>query len=267
MKKTIKLTGLWVPLVTPFYKGVLDSISLKRLVHTLEPKVDGFIPCLSSGEGGKLSLKDWESVIKEVCHFTQKPIFAGLLRSNEEEVVRLAKKANHLPCVGIVIPTLYASAKKNLHYIERIHRLSKKEIFLYNTEKHPLRSVKALLHLDTLPNVVAIKDSSSKTLFFQKLLALRKQKQLHLSVFQGMEHLLLPSKGCDGYVLSLLNTEAELCKRMFQDQKASLNQKIIKKFWEQNLGGTWYISLKAILYERGLLRSSEEINPPLRPLT
>ena len=264
MKKDNNTTGLFVPLVTPFYRGKFDEISMKKLVKFLNSSVDGFIPCLSSGEGKNLSVKEWESVIKTVCGSTKKPIFAGILRKNEKEVYALVKKANNLPCTGIVIPTLYNSDEENLQFIKRAVEFSKKQIMIYNTEEHPLKSLEAIKKIDLFLKIVAMKDSSMNVSFFKKLVALKNQNKLDMNVFQGMEYLLLQSAGCNGFVISLLNTEPKLCKTMFQKQDSLTNDKVIAKFWEQNLGGNWYISLKAILHERGIIRSAEEIKQTIK---
>lgn len=185
---------------------------------------------------------------------------------NEKEVFALTKKANNLPCTGIVIPTLYKTDEKNLQYIKQAVGFSKKQIMIYNTEDHPLKSLETIKKLDSFSKIVAMKDSSMNMSFFKKLVALKNKDKLNMSIFQGMEHLLLQSAGCNGFVIFLLNTESKLCKTMFQKQDKSTNDKIIAKFWGQNLGGNWYISLKAILQERGIIRSAEELNPGAKPL-
>jgi len=264
MKKDNNITGLFVPLVTPFYRGEFDEISMKKLVKFLNSSVDGFIPCLSSGEGKNLSVKEWENVINTVSASTKKPVFAGILRSDEKEIFTLIKKANSFPCTGIVIPTLYKADEKNLQYIKQAVDFSKKQIMLYNTEEYPLKSLETIKKLDSLSKIVAMKDSSMNVLSFKKLVALKNKNKLDMNVFQGMEHLLLQSAGCNGFVISLLNTEPKLCRTIFQKQDSLTNDKIIAKFWEQNLGGNWYISLKAILHERGIIRSAEEIKQTIK---
>lgn len=264
MKKENNITGSFVPLVTPFYRGKFDENSMKKLVKSLDSSVDGYIPCLSSGEGKSLSVKEWENVINTVFASTKKPVFAGILRSDEKEIFALIKKANSLPCTGIVIPTLYKTDEKNLQYIKQATEFSKKQIMLYNTEEHPLKSIDTIKDLDSLSKIVAMKDSSMNLSFFKKLVTLKNQNKLSMSIFQGMEHLLLQSAGCDGFVISLLNTEPKLCKSMFQKQNKITNDRIIAKFWEQNLGGNWYISLKAILHERGIIRSAEEVKQTIK---
>lgn len=266
MKNRNNMTGLFVPLVTPFYRGEFDEVSMKKLIKSLDASVDGYIPCLSSGEGKKLSVKEWEIMIKSVCSSTKKPVFAGILRESEKEVFSLIQRANKLPCTGIVVPTLYDTDEENFEHLKQVSGKSSKLILFYNTEEHPFKTVAILKKLDSLSRIVAVKDSSMNMAFFRKLITLKRQSKLRINIFQGMEHLLLQSAGCNGYVISLLNTEPKLCKTMFQKQDKFTNDKIKANFWKQNLGGNWYISLKAILYERGVIRSAEEVNPEVKPL-
>jgi 4-hydroxy-tetrahydrodipicolinate synthase len=266
MSETAKISGLFVPLLTPFYKGKFDAISMKRLIKRLDPHVDGYIPCLSSGEGKELSTKEWEEIVTVVATSTQKPVFTGILRTDEKSILSLIKKANALPCTGIVVPTLYQTDKDNVAYIHRVIKASKKPIILYNTEDHPIQSTNTVVKLDSLSNskIVGIKDSSMNISFFQKLVDLNRKHILQMNVFQGMEHLLLQSAGCSGYILSLLNIEPELCRTMLTSPKKTHNQKILTKFSEYNLGGDWYITLKALLYARGTIRSAEQVNQTIQ---
>ena len=50
-----RISGLWLPLVTPFKQGRLDEASLARLLrHYLGLRVDGFILAATTGEGSTL---------------------------------------------------------------------------------------------------------------------------------------------------------------------------------------------------------------------
>lgn len=253
------MKGLYVPLVTPYYKGSFDRQSLRKLVHFLEPFVDGFVPCLSSGEGDRLDDKTWTEVVRTVIISTTKPVYAGIKRQERQRVIQLLRKANSMGCEGVVLPTPALPKAKIFPYFQEISDLSTKPIIIYNTEENPLTEVKIIQQIDQLPRIVAIKDSSKNIAFFRKLISFKKRRELRLDVLQGMENLLFESKGCDGYLISLLNVEPELCKQMFSKQKKDIDQKIKSIFWEYNLGGRWYITLKALLYQRGIIRSAEEV--------
>ncbi|MDO8598758.1 MAG: dihydrodipicolinate synthase family protein, partial [bacterium] len=191
---------------------------------------------------------------------------AGILKDTEAEVLSFVRNANTLPCTGVVIPVLYTIANRNTRYLQRVHRISKKPIIVYNRERRSLNSTAAVRAWDALSQIIAVKDSSMNVPFLKKLIALRRRGALRVRIYQGMEHLLLRSAGCDGYIISLLNTEPGLCREMFVKQDRVSNEKIVEQFWRQNLGGNWYVTLKAILCERGIIRSAEEVRPRVQPI-
>ena len=54
------LSGIWLPLITPFREGELDEPSLRRLTrHYRAAPVEGFIGAATTGEG--LTLDDGET--------------------------------------------------------------------------------------------------------------------------------------------------------------------------------------------------------------
>lgn len=118
------------------------------------------------------------------------------------------------------------------------------------------------MRINNLKNIIAIKDSSGDRKFFSEVIA--QKDKLKISVLQGMENQLLQSKGCDGYLISLGNVEPQLCKTMFENPTKENNQKILAKFWEYNLGGEWYITIKALLYSRDIIRSAEQIKQSVK---
>lgn len=254
------IVGLWIPLVTPMYRGVYDQQSMGRLMRLVEPYVDGYVPCLSTGEGAVLFDALWEEVIADVCARTRKPVVAGIKRKNFADILRLAKKANHFGCEAIAVPVPSTSEKENLRFFEQLASRSPLPIMVYNTESTAFTTVKSIQQLDTFQNVIALKDSSMNIGLFQKLIELRLKGKLRLTILQGMEHQLFASKGCDGFLTSLLNNEPELCKKLFNTYSLKIHKQIMDKFWWQhNLGGEWFITLKALLYSRGILRSAEQV--------
>lgn len=255
-----KTKGMLVPLVTPFYKGRFDDLSMTKLIKSINNNVDGFISCLSSGEGGKLSDNQWETVVRTVSKSTSKPVFAGILRGSEKGIEKLVKKANKISCDGVVIPTIYSSEKRNHKFLLKMINISEKPIIIYNTEKNSIKSLAIFKDLAGKDKIIGVKDSSLDVNFFKTLLKYKSANDLNLEIFQGMENLLLASKGCDGYIISLLNTKARMCRRMFKNPTRINNKAILNEYWKQNLGGQWFISLKAILYSKGIIRSSEEVN-------
>ena len=258
----MKITGLWIPLITPLYHGKFDEQSAKKLIETTQEFTDGYVVGLSSGEGEELSNEMWNEAISCVVSLTNKPVAVGILGKDIKQIISLADTAKKLGCVAIVIPAAGENEEEIVKFFTELDSKTSLPIIIYNTEKSSVHSVENLMRLDILKNVVAIKDSSGDTSFFSKVIA--QKDKFKMSVLQGMENQLLQSKGCDGYLISLGNVEPQLCKAMLENPTEENNQKILVKFWEYNLGGEWYITLKALLYSREIIRSAEQVKQTVK---
>jgi 4-hydroxy-tetrahydrodipicolinate synthase len=255
----IEITGLWVPLITPMYHGSIDIDSFKPLINSIEPFVDGYVPCLSSGEGNLLSDDSCVLIVQEVLKHTDKPIFSGVKRPNLEETITLGKAVVHAGAKGIVVPVPSVNDADNLAYFQDLcDALTDISIIVYNTETAFFQTYEGALAVANLDQVIAIKDSSDNISVFSEMCEQRTKGNFAASVLQGMEHRLNVPAGCDGYLISLLNTAPELCKEMWINNNSTVNKKILDIFWEYNLGGEWFVSQKAILKERGVIRSAEQ---------
>jgi 4-hydroxy-tetrahydrodipicolinate synthase len=258
----MKITGLWIPLITPLYHGQFDEQSAKKLIETTREFTDGYVVGLSSGEGEELSNEMWREAITCVVSSTNKPVAAGILGRDLQQIVSSLEIAKNLGCVAAVVPATGKNEEEIIKFFTELDSKTSLPIIIYNTEKSSVHSVGNLTRLDNLKNVIAIKDSSGDRSFFSQMIV--QKDKLKMSVLQGMENQLLQSKGCDGYLISLGNVEPKLCKTMFENPTEENNQKILAKFWEYNLGGEWYITLKALLYSRDIIRSAEQVKQTIK---
>jgi len=251
----MNIKGLYAPLVTPFYKGEFDAESMQKLVSQLEPFVDGFVPCLSSGEGQKLRDDVWFESVRVVRASTKKPVFAGVLRAAFEDVVMLSRMAKELDCNGVVIPTVFVTDKENLAYFEQLSKAIELPMLVYNAESHPFQSAEAISKLATIPGVIGLKDSSGNQQFFDEVV-----QQGKLPILQGMENQLTASLKGAGFLISLANVEPELCRKAYFEPSSEVGTKLESLWYEYNLANTWFISMKALLFGRGIICSAEEVS-------
>lgn len=260
-----KLTGIYVPLVTPFYKGYFDPQSLRKLIRFATPEVNGFVPCLSSGEGNIVSDSVWEEVIRCTRKSTNKTVIAGIKRNTIAETIKLADTALRIGCDAVMVPIPYANERQALKYFHDLTRRIRLPVVVYNTEQHRFKTVSAIKELQDNEAIIGIKDSSMNEKLFAQMCKMRIEKTLRFPVFQGMEHQMLSPLGCDGHIVALANIEPRLCNEMLSKNSVKLNAKISDLFWRYNLGGNWFVSLKALLFERGIIRSGEETKLAIRP--
>jgi len=254
-----------VPLITPFYKHQLDQLSLTALIRSVENEVQGFVPCLSSGEGHLLRDDQWKAVVQTTRASTDKPVLAGIKRDRLEDSLRLVQQAEAMGCDGVIMPVLSNDCDEVVTYFQEVAQATKLPIVLYNTETQAVSSLSAIRQLEAIENVIAIKDSSMNEAFFQKMCMLREEGDLRLSILQGMEHQLQTPAGCDGYLVSLANVEPALCQHMYRTPSDRINEDILEKFWRYNLGGDWLVTLKAMLFCREVIRSAEQVTLAIQP--
>ncbi len=164
-----------------------------------------------------------------------------------------------------MVPVPHEVESESLSYFSELTRKIALPVVVYNTEQNRFMSVAAIKELQRNEMIVGMKDSSMNKRLFSQLCKMRGEGALRFPVFQGMEHQMQIPLGCDGYIVALANTEPKLCRQMLAKQSSRLNEKIIDLFWKYNLGGNWYVSLKALLCERGTIRSAEETILAIRP--
>ncbi len=165
------LSGIWLPLVTPFRDGALDEASLARLAaHFDESPIDGFVLAATTGEG--LTLDDAETRrlvdIVATTLVRRRPLYLGLCGSDTRKMTtRLAAMADW-PVEGYLIACPYytrPSQQGLLQHFTTLARHTEKRIALYNI---PYRTGvnlenETLFRLAELPNIVGVKDCCADT--------------------------------------------------------------------------------------------------------
>lgn len=222
------------------------------------PEVDGFVPCLSSGEGGVISDSVWEEVVRCTRANSKKTVIAGIKRNTLVETIKLARKAQDIGCEAIMVPVPHEIESESLKYFSELTGKTVLPVVVYNTEQNRFTSIAAIKELQRNEMIIGMKDSSMNKKLFSQMCKMRVDRTLRFPVFQGMEHQMKYPVGCDGFIVALANIEPALCRQMLTYNSSRLNAKIIDCFWQYNLGGNWYVSLKALLCERKIIRSAEE---------
>lgn len=259
MLKKGDVKGLFIPIITPMKYGEFDKRSMKRLIDEVDSYVDGFVPCLSSGEGQNLSGKQWEEVVSFLRSQTQKPIIAGVKRETYAETLELVKKAQEMGCDAYIAPVPSNDMKEVVEYFNKLSQEAELPIMIYNTETQHVSHLSDLQALDSNEKIIAIKDSSMNKEFFGEACKARLDGGVTMNVLQGMEHQLDTPEGCDGYLVSLLNVEPRLVREYFEKRNSEDKKEILRRFMSYNLGSDWYVTLKALLYARGTIASSEQV--------
>ncbi|MFC3070732.1 4-hydroxy-tetrahydrodipicolinate synthase [Phenylobacterium soli] len=163
-----RYAGVWLPLVTPFKDGDLDETSLRRLVRSFAPRVDGLVLCATTGEAPALSAEETQRVVETArdelaAVGAASRILVGLAGASTAGVVRALKAAERWGGDGFLATCPYyvrpAQEGLRLHF-EAIAETSPADILIYNI---PYRTGvnlanDTLLRIAERTNVVGLKD-------------------------------------------------------------------------------------------------------------
>jgi 4-hydroxy-tetrahydrodipicolinate synthase len=160
------LSGIWLPLVTPFRDGALDEASLTRLAtHYRGQSIDGFVLAATTGEALVLEDDETKRVVDVVATALSgsRPIFLGLCGSDTRKLVKRLAATTSWPIDGYLITCPYYSRPSQeglLQHFTMLAEHSEKPILVYNI---PYRTGvnlanETLLRLAEHANVVGVKD-------------------------------------------------------------------------------------------------------------
>jgi 4-hydroxy-tetrahydrodipicolinate synthase len=214
-----RLQGLWLPLVTPFRDGEIDSPSLQRLVrHYAAGPIDGLILAATSGEGLLLSSSELERLVDLVRTALdgagrQLPICLGLAGASTARMCEAIDETAAWPIDGYLISSPYylRPSQRGLHqHFTALADHASWPVVLYNI---PYRSAvgltnETLLKLAEHPNIVGMKDCCADRAQTIELLRHRPAGFRVLTGEDAQYHDAL-SDGADGAILLSAHVETE----------------------------------------------------------
>jgi len=217
-----KITGLWMPLVTPFRDGAVDFESYERLVaHYVALGVDGLFPLGTTGESPALDDAEIEAVIERTLEVAagRVPVFVGVGGNATAKVEKTLRRLEQLPFQGIVSVCPYYNRPSQdglIAHFRHIAAATDRDVLIYNI---PYRTAvnlgnDALLELAQVRNIVGVKDSSGSIAQSLDLLA---RKPADFSVLTGEDALYftMMANRADGGILAA----AHLMTERFLDVK------------------------------------------------
>lgn len=255
-----RLNGTVVPLVTPLEPGgSVCERSVQRLVESVASSASALLPCLSSGEGRKLSREQWQGMVSlSIRHAQGLPVFPGVLVETTDELSNRALFAARAGAAGVTlaVPSIASRGVNGvIDYFEQLIKKLPVPVFLYNQESEATveSTIEALSKVCRMNGVVAIKESSRKP----EVAATLRQQKVPAAVFQGWEDLCYKSQDVDGNALALANLESPLCIDMYRAPTQEKQQSLIALCEKYKLfADDWYLPLKTELCKRGILTTN-----------
>jgi 4-hydroxy-tetrahydrodipicolinate synthase len=265
-----RLSGIWLPLITPFADGELDEPSLARLVtHYAKDRIDGLILAATTGEGLVLDDTETERVVAIAADALagRKPSFLGLCGSDTRRMVRRLVATVAWPIDGYLITCPYYSrpSQEGLYqHFAALAGATDRPVLIYNI---PYRtgvnmSNDTMLRLAELPNIVGVKDCCADNAQSFDLLRRRAPR---FSVLTGEDALFYGAlaHGADGGILASAHVDVA---RFVAVRDAVLSGRLAEALerWEPLLDVVRLLfaepnpaPVKHVLWRRGLIASPE----------
>ncbi len=193
--------GSMVALVTPFTKGRIDKVTLRKLIDfQLENGTDVIVPCGTTGEAATMSHEEHKMVLSFVKDYIGKkvPVICGTGSNNTEEAVMLTRHAKKINADAVLSVVPYYNKPTQNGIYKHYEYIAKKvdiPIVLYNVPSRTGVSMapSTVARLAKIPNIVAIKDASGNLDNAGQILS-----ECNIAVLSGDDALAFPMMALGG---------------------------------------------------------------------
>ena len=214
------ITGLWLPIVTPFKDGAVDFKSYERLIeHYLALGIDGLFPLGTTGESPTLDEAEIDELVERTVATVagRVPVFVGVGSNATAKVEMALKRLERQAFEGIVSVCPYYNRPSQdglIAHFRAIAAATDRGVLIYNI---PYRTAvnlanDSLLELAEVSNIVGVKDSSGSIAQSLELLA-RKPANVPggFSVLTGEDALYftMMANGAEGGILAASHVMTE----------------------------------------------------------
>ncbi|RPI76383.1 MAG: 4-hydroxy-tetrahydrodipicolinate synthase [Desulfobacteraceae bacterium] len=266
----MKLTGVWLPIITPFYNGKVDFDSYSKLIDFyLSKNIHGIIPLGTTGEGPVIDESEYEAIIDKTVEQVNGriPIFVGSGGNYTDKSIKQIKMIERYKVNGILSVCPYYNRPDQRGIYEHFRKLAEStdlKIIIYNIPYRTGRNIEneTLFKLSEVKNIIGVKDSCGD---FKQTMDLILNKPQDFSVLTG-EDLLFFSTLClggDGGILATAHIQTEAFIELF-DLISANNHKEAAKQWKPLMEIIPFLfvepnpaPLKYYLHRKGLIRSPE----------
>lgn len=201
--------GVFTAIITPFKSsGEVDEDALKKLIDfQIENKIDGIVPCGTTGESPTLSHEEHDRVIElTVKHVNGRvPVIAGTGSNSTDEAIRLTKNAKESGVDGVLLVNPYYNkpTQKGLYlHFKAIADAVDIPCVVYNIKGRTAINVETPTLVELMndcKNIIAVKEASGDLEQMKDVIANRKND---FSVLSGDDNMTLKliEAGGDGVI-------------------------------------------------------------------
>ena len=251
--------NILVPIVTPL-DDQLDVCqkSVINILGKVREYAYGVVPCLTSGEGWCLDVRQWTDMIRYCVECAKDlKIIAGIERATTDEVLEYVKVAESLGADGVMVTTPYGndvSQQEMLAHFQKIHDQSECEVWIYHEQplSKNVLTLDSLLAISRLPRVVGIKDSGDN---YEIIDNIERFEDAGVKIYHGWEDRLVLGDKVTGNIVSLSNLEPAICNKATQSKSNITLQSEIDSLCDKYslTAADWYRHVKSELWKRGVI--------------
>jgi len=210
------ISGLWLPIITPFKDGVVDFQSYERLIdHYLALGIDGLFPLGTTGEAPTLDEAEIDELVERTLARVagRVPVFIGVGGNATRKVETALRRLQRFDFDGIVSVCPYYNRPSQdglIAHFRAIAAATDRAVLIYNI---PYRTAvnlanDSLLQLAEVRNIVGVKDSSGSLAQSLDLLA-RKPQGFAVLTGEDALYFTMLAHGADGGILAASHVMTE----------------------------------------------------------
>lgn len=275
----MQLSGVWLPIITPFSEDRIDYPSYQKLIDYYTGQgINGLIPLGTTGESPTLSDDEYEEMIEKTIEYNQNrlPVYVGVGGNYTAKVIKQVKRLEKYPIDGIlsVCPYYNRPDQKGIYsHFKSIAEETSLNIIIYNVPYRTGRNIEndTVYRLAEHKNIVGIKDSSGD---IRQTMALLHNPPPDFSILTGEDIMfyLTLSLGGHGGILASSHIRTKIFVNLYDRMKDNdfksaltlwqeLYPLIPLLFEEPNPA-----PLKYCLQQQGMIVSAE-VRLPLTPIS
>jgi 4-hydroxy-tetrahydrodipicolinate synthase len=277
--RALSLSGVWVPVVTPFLDGEVDEFSLRKLVdHLVGQGVSGLVALGTTGECPVVSVEEHLQIARTVHEAAagRVPVLVGAGGPDTRKVIDLVSRLEQLGVDGILSVCPYYSRPSQAGILAHFEALSDSTplpIVLYNIPYRTGANIEnaTIRALAERSNIIGLKDCCANWAQSSALLSDPPRDFAVLTGEDAQFYLMLALGAAGGFIAAAHHATAQFVQ-IFERLRANdhlgarklwraLSQAIALLFAEPNPA-----PLKYLLYRQGLL-ASPEVRLPLAPVS
>lgn len=271
----MQLTGVWLPIITPFKDDKIDYQSYKKMIdHYSNTGISGIIPLGTTGEVPVLNDYEFEEMIDKTIEYNKErlPIYVGVGGNYTAKVIDKVKIAQKYNIQGILSVCPYYNRPNQegiFNHFKNIAEETDLNIVIYNIPYRTGTNIEneTVHKLAEFKNIVGLKDACGD---IKQTMALLMNPPKDLSILTGEDifFLLTLTLGGQGGILASSHLKTELFVDVYNKVKEN-NIESALKIWKQLYEFIPLLfkepnpaPIKYCLKELGLL-DSDEVRLPL----